>query len=102
MAELEIIRSEHQDDQRQRRMNFHALCQTFETVPARLEWIVPHRAAPIQAVFHHAYSPGGGVHFAFKNARPTLIEGQSVTRAGDDAPGQRVGVNENLLHLGSY
>src|SRR5690348_12879996 len=70
MAELKIVRSEHQDDERQRRMALDALPQTDETVPARFERIFPYCPAAVQTIFHNAYPLAGGVQCVFKDARP--------------------------------
>ena len=52
---LKIVRAEHEDQKRQRRIDFDALLDSCEAVASWLERIVPHGAAAVQAVLDHAY-----------------------------------------------
>jgi hypothetical protein len=47
MAELKIVRSQHEDYERQRRIDLDALCEALKPVPTLFEWIVPDCTSPI-------------------------------------------------------
>ena len=98
MRELKIIRSQHHDDQSKRRMYLDSLSQALKSVPARLERIVPDCASSVQAVLNDPHSLFTDIQPVFQNARPALFERQPPTSIWNDAPGQGVRVNENLLH----
>src|SRR5262249_43445923 len=98
MAKLKIIRSKHQNDERQRRIDFDTLCKPMQSVSSRLKRILPHRPPAIQAIFNHPHSQSGSVQLAFQNARPALLESKSVSALRNNSPSQRIAINKNLMH----
>jgi hypothetical protein len=52
MAKLKIVGSQHEDDERQRRIDLDALRQALKPVPAWFEWVIPRCTSPIQAIFN--------------------------------------------------
>src|SRR5688572_28890559 len=95
---LEVVRPEHDDHDVQRRVDLDSLLQPGEPVPSWLEGIVPGRAPAVQAILDDAHPPARGHEGGFKNARPALGEPETPARVRDDAPGERVAVDEDLLH----
>src|SRR5438876_203461 len=83
---------------RGRRVDFDSLLESREPVTTGLERIVPHRAAAVQAVLYHAHGTPSANQLIFHRARPALDEVQATARVRDDAPGQRVAIDEDLLH----
>ncbi len=71
VAELEVIAAEHENDQRQRRVHFNALRQSFQTVTTWFKWIVPHGTPAIQAIFEHSDLLTRGIHPILEHTRPT-------------------------------
>jgi hypothetical protein len=86
MAELEVVRPQHQDHQRQRRTDLDALLQPIHPISTRLERILPDRTPSIQAILNHSYSQAGVVQLALQYAGPTLVKRQPITEIGNDAP----------------
>jgi hypothetical protein len=41
MAELKIVYSQHENDERQWRIDLDALCEALKPVPTSFEWVVP-------------------------------------------------------------
>jgi hypothetical protein len=76
---LEIIGAEHDDDERQRRVNLDSLLDADEAVSA---WLV--RVFEDEHDLHHACPP--------------RIERQPMPRVRDDAPRERARIDENLLY----
>ena len=95
---LEVVGSQHEDHQGERRMHLDPLRQASQAVAAGLERIVPHRTPTVEAVLDHPHRFAAGIERAFHHAGPPRVERQSAPRLGNDAPGQRVGVNEDLVH----
>ena len=98
MHRLKIVRPQHHDDQRQRRVNLDPLRQTNETVSARLEGVIPRRTARIQAVLNNPHGQAAGMETILHHARPSCFESEPFPCHGDDSPRNRVSVNKNLLH----
>src|SRR5262249_6072222 len=71
---------------------------TYQTVPTRLERIVPHRPPPVETVLDHTDLMTGCDQGEFHHARPTGVERQALAGARGDAPTQRNGGPGNLLH----
>jgi hypothetical protein len=96
---LKIVRAQHHDHGGERRIHFDALSQTVQTHPARLEWILPYGAPPIQTVFDHANWPAASNELRLKHSWPPLRERQTLPCVWDDAPTQRIAVDQNLMHV---
>src|SRR5437879_7689529 len=79
-------------------MDLDTLRQPAMSVAAWLEGVVAHGAPSVQAICDHAHPPAGGVQLVFEHAWPTLIKRQPLASIRNDAPGQRIRVDENLLH----
>ena len=54
MHRLKVVGAEHQDHQRQRRVDFNPLLQAGHAVASGLEGVVPHRAAAVQTILDDA------------------------------------------------
>src|SRR5215203_984669 len=98
MDRLEVVRAQHQDDERERRIDLHALLDSGPAVAARFERIVPDRPPTVEAVLDDADSSTGTNQFGLEHARPPLCKRQPPPRAWNDAPAQRIAIDENLLH----
>src|SRR6266446_2613393 len=98
MRKLKIIRSQHKNDERQRRVNLNSLRQTSKSLSPRFEWVIPYGAPAVQTIFNQPQLVAGGVELVLDHARPALVKRQSIAGVGDDAPGQRIGVNQNVIH----
>ncbi len=98
MRELKVVGAEHEDDEREGRIDLDALGEAFASVASELERVVPNGAASVEAVFDDADFPITGVKRVFENAGPAVVEGEALASAGDDAPGEGVGVEEELMH----
>ena len=101
MAKLKIVGSQHEDDERQRRIDLDALRQALKPVPAWFEWVIPRCTSPIQAIFNDSQLRPGSVQLVLEHAWPALVKRQPIARIGNDAPSQRIGVNQNLMHINS-
>jgi hypothetical protein len=97
MYRLEIVRAEHQNDERERRIDFDTLLDTVEAVSPRLEWIIPGGSAAIQTVLDHAHCKSGAKQLRFEYSGPSLRKCQPAPRARNDAPAQRVAIDEYLI-----
>ncbi len=95
---LKIIGPEHHDDQRQRRVDLDSLLDARQSVAAALERVIPGRPPSVEAILNDPDFVAGGDQGQLHHPRPAGLERQSATRARDDAPGQRVGIDEDLLH----
>src|SRR3954453_5998260 len=100
MHGLEIVRAEHHDDQRERRIDFDALREPGETIASRLERIVPHSAPAVQAIFDDANRSASREQRVLQHARPACVELEAFAGIGNDAPREGIGVYEYLLHGG--
>jgi hypothetical protein len=98
MHGLKIVRTKHEDDERERRIDFDALLDSGQPAPSRFERIVPDRSTPIQAVFDHAHRKAVTHQLPLQNAGPSLFEQKPAPGAGNNAPGQRVAIDQNLFH----
>jgi hypothetical protein len=63
-----------------------------------LVWIVPDRSPTIQAILDNTHGITSLGEFGFKNPGPSCSERQTLSRTGNDAPCQGVGVDQNLDH----
>src|SRR6185295_20376826 len=79
-------------------MDFNPLRQSHDAVPSRFERILPDGAPSIQTIFDDAHAAFAGVQFVFHHAGPTFVECKPFSGKWDDAPGERISVNENVLH----
>jgi len=59
---------------------------------------IPDRAAAVQTIFYDSHLLPGSIQVVFENAGPTLLKSQPVTGVGNDAPSQRIGIDQNVLH----
>lgn len=98
VRKLKIIRTQHQDDQRQRRMYLDALRQTEAAIAARFERIFPNGAPAVQTILDHSHPPASSVKPGLEHTRPAFLERQSVARIGNNPPRQRIGIHKNLPH----
>jgi hypothetical protein len=78
MHGLEIVRPQHEDDQRQRGIDFNPLFQANQPVSSFLERIVPYGAPAIQAIFDHPNGMPSLAKFGFHYARPAGLEWQAL------------------------
>src|SRR5262249_47399390 len=69
-----------------------------QLMAAGLERVVPGRPPPVEAILDDPDLVAGGDQGPLHHPRPAGLERQSAPRARDDAPGQRVGIDEDLLH----
>src|SRR5262249_22804488 len=97
---LEVVRAQHEDHERQRRVDLDALLQTIEAAAPWLVGIVPHRAAAVQAVLDDAYPMAGRRQLTLHDARPPALEREAPAGGRDDSPGERIPVHEDLLPPG--
>jgi len=88
MHGLEVIRTEHEDDERQRRVHLDFLSKPQQPVAPRQERIFEDRPATVQAILQNSYPTPAFQQRAFEYARPSLIKAQSLAGRGDDAPGK--------------
>jgi hypothetical protein len=95
---LKVVGTEHHDHQRKRRVDLDALREPDQSIAARLERIVPHGAPAIEAILDHAHGATVRVELVLQNARPACVELEAPAGIGDDSPGQRIGVDQDLLH----
>ena len=98
MRKLKIIRSQHKNDERQRRVNLNSLRQTSKSLSPRFEWVIPYGTPAVQTIFNQSQPVAGGVELVLDHARPALLKRQAIAGVGYDAPGERIGVNQNLIH----
>src|SRR5918994_7590471 len=98
MHGLKIVRAQHENDERKRRIDFDPLLDTVEAISSRLERIVPDGSAAVQTILDNADSTSGAKELRFEYSRPSLRKCQSAARAGNDAPAQRVAVHQDLFH----
>ena len=98
---LKIVSAPHEDHQRQWRMDFDALRQSLQSAATGLEGVSPHRSASVQAILNDPGFVARSFQRKLKNARPALLERQALTGQGNNAPGEGVGVDEDLLHVES-
>src|SRR5207245_11656555 len=61
MRKLKIIRSQHKNDERQRRVNLNALRQTSKSLSPRFEWVIPYGTPAVQTIFNQSQPVAGGV-----------------------------------------
>jgi hypothetical protein len=101
MSELKIVRPQHQDHQRQRRINLNALADPFQSTATRFERVVPNRPPPVHAIFNHPDLVPRRIQRIFHHAWPALFKRQSFTSTGNNPPAQRIGIHQNLLPIGS-
>src|SRR5262249_58366387 len=69
-----------------------------QLMAAGLERVVPGRPPPVEAILDDPDLVAGGDQGPLHHPWPAGLERQSAPRARDDAPGQRVGIDEDLLH----
>ena len=67
MDRLKIVRAKHEDDERERRIDFDALLDSCKTVSSRLERIVPDGATAVQAILDHAHRMRRSEQFGLDN-----------------------------------
>ena len=95
---LKVVRAQHEDDERQRRVDLDPLLEPDASVAPRLEGIVPHGASAVQAVLDDANVVTRCHERMFHDTGPARRERPPLPRVRNDAPRQRVGVDQNLLH----
>src|ERR1051326_1293439 len=78
-------------------MRFDPLRQSDRAVSARLEGVVPNCAPTVEAIFNNAHVVAEAIQLDFQHARPALLEWQAPARIRNDSPGQRIGINEDLV-----
>ena len=98
VGELKVVGPEHQNDERQWRVDLDTLRQTSQAIPAWFERIFPDRAPPIQTVLDHPHPPAKIMKAVFEYPRPPFVERQSPTCVGNNPPSERVRVHENVAH----
>src|SRR5258706_11053228 len=79
-------------------MNLDALREPTTPVSAWLEGVLPHGASAVQAVFDYSHPPRGDVQIILEHARPALVKRQPLTGIRNNAPSQRIRIDENLVH----
>src|SRR4030088_1374770 len=79
-------------------MDLDALRESTAPVSTGLERILPHGAPAVQAIFDYSGLSEGGVELVFEDARPTLVKRKPLSGIRNNAPSQRVGIYENLVH----
>ena len=99
MAELKVIRAQHQDHKREWRLRLDPLGQALNAIATWFERIFPDRPPSVQAVFHDSDGLAKIIQFLFKNARPAFLKRKPSSSVRNDSPCQRVGVNENVEHV---
>jgi len=99
MRELKVIRSKHQDYERNRRMHFKLLREAIATVSARLEGIIPHRTAAVETVLNDSHPHSRPEQVVFDNTGPEVVKLQPFPRIWNDAPSQRIRINKHLAHM---
>src|SRR5262249_3135367 len=95
---LEVVRPDHQNDEREGRVYLDPLFEAHEPVPAWLEGIVQDRTPPVQAIFDHPHLLTAGYEGEFHHTRPTSVEWQPAAGAGNNAPRERIRVDKDLMH----
>ena len=95
---LEIVGTQHQDHQGERRVDLNALRQPLQTVAAGLVGILPDRTAPVKAVLVHPNIVALGSQRGLHDPGPARLERQAAAGEWNDAPGQRIGVNQDVPH----
>src|ERR1019366_4583877 len=79
-------------------MNLDALRKPDQTIAPRLERIIKHGAATIQAIFDDAYGPLRLRESKFHDTRPARFERQTPARHRNDAPRKRIRIDHHVLH----
>jgi len=97
MHGLEVVGSEHEDHEPERRMGLDALLDPGNRVAARLVRVLPCGTASIQAVLDDPDAAAAGQQVTFQDARPARVELETLPRVRDDAPRERVAVDEDLV-----
>src|SRR6516162_2044573 len=95
---LEVVCSQHKNNKVKWRVDLDSLGQTDKTVPSGFEWIIPYRAATVEAILYDANLLTRGTKRQFHHARPALIKKQALACRRNDAPRQGIGVDNNVLH----
>ena len=88
MHRLKIVRAQHEDDERERRIDFDALLDSGKAISSRLERIVPDGSAAVQAVLDHAHRKAAADELGLENSRPSLRKRKPSAGAWNDAPAQ--------------
>src|SRR5688572_16298102 len=99
---LKVVRTEHEDYQREGRVDLHALLDAVQCVAPWLERIVPRRSAAVEAVFDHTDLVTGIDERPLHDAGPALVERETTARVRDDSPRQRITVDQDLQHLSRF
>jgi hypothetical protein len=80
-------------------MNLDALRKPDQTIAPRLEGVIKHGAAAVQAIFDDAYGLTRLRESEFHDTRPAGFERQAPARHRNDAPRKRIRIDEDVLHV---
>ena len=86
MHGLEVIRSQHDDDQAQWGIHFDPLFNAHQSISSGLEWILPNGPPSIEAIFDDANPCPGVCQGALHHPRPTRVEREPFTGIGNNTP----------------
>src|SRR5262249_32265470 len=86
------------EDERERGVDLDPLLDARQSVAARLERVLPGGPPTVEAILDDPGLVAGGDQVPLHHPRPAGLERQSAPRARADAPGERVGIDEEVLH----